>query len=210
MIYKLILILFIVFFPLFVSMTAAAGQSPTQVIEQLQHGIQAVDVELTDADNDTATFDRRVTALTPLIENTHDLAYMARMTIKSHWNTLDDDQRKQFVGAFSELSVANYASRFRDLANVKFRTLNERPMSRGRVEIRTELSEENADSVALDYVLHETPSGWRIINILADGVSELAMKRTQYQQIFKTQDFAALVRHLQQQRYDLRQEEPTD
>ena len=149
-------------------------------------------------------------ALTPLIENTHDLAYMARMTIKSHWNTLDDDQRKQFVGAFSELSVANYASRFRDLANVKFRTLNERPMSRGRVEIRTELSEENADSVALNYVLHETASGWRIINVLADGVSELAMKRTQYQQIFKTQDFAALVRHLQQQRHDLRQEEPTD
>jgi phospholipid transport system substrate-binding protein len=81
-------------------------------------------------------------------------------------------------------------------------------MRRGRVEIQTELIEDNADIVALNYVLHETDRGWRIINVLADGVSELALKRTQYQKILKTKDFAALIQHIEQQRTDLAREEP--
>jgi len=186
-----------------VNAVAAVDEPPARIIEQLQSGILAVDVEFTTATGDKASFDKRMAALTPLIENTHDLAYMARMTIKNHWNALDDEQRKQFVSTFGGLSVATYASRFRDLANVKFRTVNEREMPRGRVEIQTELIDNNADIVALDYILHESADGWRIINILADGVSDLALKRTQYRQILETQDFTALLQHLQRQRADL-------
>ena len=207
MIYRIFLILFIAFLPTVLNPAAAANESPTQIIEQLQGGILAVDLKFNVAAGDISTFENRVTALRPLIEGTHDLAYMARMTIKSHWNTLGDDQREQFISAFGELSIATYASRFRDLVKVTFRTVNERQMSRDRVEIQTDLIEDNADSVALNYLLHETAGGWRIINVLADGVSELALKRTQYQQILKTQDFAALVRHLQQQRADLARDE---
>ncbi len=209
MAYKLLLILFIGSWSVFANTAAAENESPAQIVEQLQGGILQVDVELAAAARDITSYNRRVLALTPLVDATHDLAYMARMTIKSHWNTLDDDQRKQFVSAFGALSVATYASRFRDLANIRFRIVSERPMPRGRVEIQTELIEDNADIVALNYVLHETDHGWRIINVLADGVSELALKRTQYQQILKTQDFAALVQHIEQQRTDLAQEEHT-
>ena len=203
MIYRIFIILFITCLQTIVNPAAAANESPTQIIEQLQGGILAVDLKFSVAARDISTFDNRVTALRPLIESTHDLGYMARMTIRSHWNTLDDDQREQFISAFGELSIATYASRFRDLAKVTFRTVNKRQMPHDRVEIQTDLIEDNADSVALNYLLHETAGGWRIINVLADGVSELALKRTQYQQILNTQDFAALVRHLQQQRADL-------
>jgi phospholipid transport system substrate-binding protein len=207
--YRPFLILILGLCSIFANAAAEENRSPAQIVERLQGGILAIDAEFAAAAHDTANYDRRVLALTPLIETTHDLAVMARMTIKNHWNALDDDQRKQFVSAFGALSVATYASRFRDLANVRFRTVNERHMPHGRVEIQTELIEDNADIVALNYVLHETDGGWRIINVLADGVSELALKRTQYQQILKSRDFAMLVQHIEQQRADLAQEEPT-
>lgn len=203
------LISFITMWPMFTNTAAADMATAQQIVEQLQGGILAVDREFAAAAGDTTDFDNRVAALRPLIETTHDFAYMARMTIRNHWDTLDDDQRKQFVSAFGELSVFTYANRFRDLSNVKFRTVTERHMARARVEIQTELIEDNGNIVALHYVLHETADGWRIINVLADGVSELALKRTQYQQILKTKDFADLERHIEQQRTELALERPT-
>lgn len=203
MTYRLFLIILIGMPSTFASAAATDSDAAAQIVANLQSGILRVDVEFTPKADDKSNFAARVVAVTPLIEATHDLAYMARMTIKSHWDRLDDQERQQFVRAFSELSVVTYAARFRDLANVKFRTVNMRPMPRGRAEIQTELIEETANVVALNYVLHNTADGWRIINVLADGVSELALKRTQYQKILQTQGFAALQRHIQQQQTEL-------
>jgi phospholipid transport system substrate-binding protein len=54
-------------------------------------------------------------------------------------------------------------------------------------------------AVPLEYVLHEAADGWRIVNIVADGVSDLALKRAEYQRLFGSGGFAALVAELDAQ-----------
>ena len=41
--------------------------------------------------------------------------------------------------------------------------------------------------------------GWRIINIVADGVSDLALKRAEYQRVFASGGIDGLVAELEQQ-----------
>jgi phospholipid transport system substrate-binding protein len=196
------------FFIAFAAMLTAAApaQPPGQIVQHLQHEIRVIDERFGTGPDRVTNFDRRMAATARLIEDTHDLGYMARLTLNNDWSALDDEQRAKFLAAFSELSITSYVARFRDLSGVRFRHVSERRMPRERVEVQTELIEVNGSIVTLNYVLHKTANGWLIINILADGVSELALKRSQYRNIMAEQDFEALLRYIDQQRTNLRQD----
>jgi phospholipid transport system substrate-binding protein len=191
--YWLFLIAFIIFEP---ASAATSDSAPTRVIGQLQRGLIEIDRRI----GQSGEIAERDAAFAPLIESSHDLPYMAKRTIRRHWNGLDDVQRARFIEAFSGLSIATYASRFNGMGDVVFRINAERAMSGGRMEVKTELVEANGARTSLDYVLHETTDGWRIVNIVAEGVSDLALKRSQYQQILNRQSFDAVVQHMDAQR----------
>ena len=53
--------------------------------------------------------------------------------------------------------------------------------------------------VSLGYLLRAGRQGWRIINIVADGVSDLALKRAEYQRVFASGGIDGLVAELEQQ-----------
>lgn len=206
MIYKFFLMWLIAFVSCWTQAETTATEAPAAIVERLQNEILAIDRRFSAEAGNAATFSARVAAMKPLIEGTHDLAAMSRLTLKSRWSSLDKEQRLMFVRSFAELSVTSYAARFRDLAGVGFRISDARQMPRGRVEVQTQLIEAEGSIVALNYLLHDTGAGWKIINVLADGVSELALKRSQYRSILDKQDFPALLQYLEQQTDALRQE----
>ena len=49
----------------------------------------------------------------------------------------------------------------------------------------------------MSYILHRSNSKFMIINIIAEGVSELALKRSEYQRILEDSDFNALAQYIQ-------------
>ena len=54
--------------------------------------------------------------------------------------------------------------------------------------------------MTLTYVLHQTEDGpWKVINVVANGVSDLALKRAEYQRILRDGDFAELLEHIGEQ-----------
>jgi phospholipid transport system substrate-binding protein len=67
------------------------------------------------------------------------------------------------------------------------------------VAVATAAARANQPDVSLEYLLHEGDGGWRIINIVADGVSDLALKRAEYQRVFASGGLDGLVAELEQQ-----------
>jgi len=61
------------------------------------------------------------------------------------------------------------------------------------VLVRTELLKSSGTRVHLDYVLQHRQGHWRIINIIANGVSDLALKRADYSSVLKRQGFQTLI-----------------
>jgi phospholipid transport system substrate-binding protein len=53
--------------------------------------------------------------------------------------------------------------------------------------------------VSLEYLLQPDGDDWRIINIVADGVSDLALKRAEYQRVFSSAGISGLIAELEQQ-----------
>jgi phospholipid transport system substrate-binding protein len=138
-------------------------------------------------------FSGRYDKLYGAVSNSHDLTKIARIVVGKEWEKLSESQQKQLVDAFSKLSVSAYAHNFKDYSGESFGFDSEEETTRGGVVIHTHLSIPDEKDVKFDYMLKEQGSNWRIINIIANGVSDLALKRSEYTAILQREGFDALI-----------------
>ena len=59
--------------------------------------------------------------------------------------------------------------------------------------VETELTTHGRKDATIDYLVAPTAGRWEIVNIVANGVSDLALKRAQYTSIMRTKGFPALL-----------------
>ena len=144
---------------------------------------------------DTLGFTGRVETLDPVLAETFDFRTISRIVTGKHWKAIDDDQRAEFIAVFAELSAATYASNFNGFSGETFETVSVEE-KRGNIVVKTAIIKADGDRVTLTYVLRDNDGLWRIVNVIADGVSDLSLKRADYTAVIKSEGFNSLVTKL--------------
>ncbi len=142
---------------------------------------------------DKLGFQGRFKLLAPVINRTHDLGFIAHTILGKLWTKLDREQQHIFIGTFRKLSISTYAGWFKNYEGERFEFIEKKTMPRNQILVRSRLIKANGDTVSLDYILRQGKEGWHIINILADGVSDLALKRVEYRSILSKKGFPVLI-----------------
>jgi phospholipid transport system substrate-binding protein len=168
--------------------------TPPATIETLHAGLIAVA-----AKHAGAALDERYRELVPLIAATHDLPYIAEFALRRQWPALSPADRERFIAAFTRLSVTTYASRFKNVTARTFAIAGSSPPAGVRAQVTAAITRAEGADVSLEYSLHESGGGWKIINIIADGVSDLALKRAEYQRILANGTIDDLIAELDSQ-----------
>lgn len=127
------------------------------------------------------------------VTDSHDLSKIARIVVGKEWEKLSEAQQQQLVDVFSKLSIASYAHNFKDYSGESFTFDTEEETTRGGVVIHSHLTIPDDKPVKFDYMLKEKGDSWRIINIIANGVSDLALKRSEYTTILQREGFDSLI-----------------
>jgi phospholipid transport system substrate-binding protein len=127
------------------------------------------------------------------VTDSHDLSKIARIVVGKEWEKLSEAQQQQLVDVFSKLSIASYAHNFKDYSGESFTFDTEEETTRGGVVIHSHLTIPDDKPVKFDYMLKEKGDSWRIINIIANGVSDLALKRSEYTTILQREGFDTLI-----------------
>ena len=135
----------------------------------------------------------RYDKLRDAVSNSHDLTKIARIVVGKEWEKLSETQQQQLVDVFSKLSIASYAHNFKEFTGEAFVFDSEEETTRGGVVIHARLTIPDEKDVKFDYMLKEKGNSWRIINIIANGVSDLALKRSEYTSILQREGFDALI-----------------
>jgi phospholipid transport system substrate-binding protein len=174
--------------------TELATDTPRATVETLHAGLVAAAREAGDA-----PVEERYRLLEPVVTATHDLPYIAEFALRRQWPSLSDDERERFVAAFERLSVMTYAARFRGIAEDAFTVAGVEEAGGSRVEVDAAIVRPDADDVPLEYLLEQRDGQWRIINIVADGVSDLALKRAEYQRLLANGSIEDLIGDLEAQ-----------
>lgn len=153
---------------------------------------------------DALGFEGRWKTLAPVVTDSYDLAYISEIVLGREWDKLSENDRAQMIDTFTRLTISTYAARFDGFSGQSFRHVEEKPMNRGRVLVRTELVQPADEPVHLDYVVQEKNGQWKIVNVVAEGVSDLSLKRADYGSIIKRNGFKTLMEKLEGQIVDLR------
>jgi phospholipid transport system substrate-binding protein len=142
---------------------------------------------------ETLDFEGRYKNLSEPVINSHDLTKITRIVVGREWKTFTDEQKKALVKIFARLSIASYAHNFKGFSGEEFKFDAEETTPRGGVIVHTLLKIPDEKDVKLDYQMKKQGDDWRIINIIANGVSDLALKRSEYTSILKREGFDALL-----------------
>ncbi len=170
-----------------------AAASPVRVIRQFQDTLIAVMKGAA-----TLGYRGRYAKLYPVVTRTHDLAVIARVALGQYWSRLTPAQRAGFVKTFTKLSVATYAARFNGYGGEVFTPPTERKLPRGDVLVESQLKSPGGSKVQFGYQMRKINGRWRIINIIADGVSDLALERAEYSSVIRRYGFDTLLAKLKE------------
>lgn len=142
---------------------------------------------------DKLGFQGRFKLLAPIVERTHDLDFIAKTILGKLWTKLNREQQQNFIDHFHKLSISTYAGWFKKFDGERFKYIDQKTMPRDHVLVRSQLIQSNGDIVSFDYLLRQDKENWRIINILADGVSDLALKHVEYRSILGQKGFKVFI-----------------
>ena len=170
---------------------SAGDRGATEVVEKFHSMLLAVM-----KNGDKIGYQGRYDQLAPVIKSSFDIPFISRTVLGKHWESLDNEQRSRFVEAFTQLSIATYAANFDRYSGEHFKMISEKEVEGGRIRVQSRLIKSDGGQVQLDYLLHRTGGQWRIVNIIAEGVSDLALKRADYSAFLKSKGFEALLKKL--------------
>jgi len=170
---------------------SATNPPPRELVDALQGALMAAMKE-----GDKLNYRQRYDRLSPVITRSLDLEFIARLSISKQWKDLSDEQRRRFQDTFKRLSIGTYAANFKEYEGETWQVVSDRKMPRGRVLVRSVLQLPKEKPRTFDYVLRQHKGQWRIINILVDGVSDLALKHAEYGKVMKAEGFDALIAKL--------------
>lgn len=135
----------------------------------------------------------RFAILEPVLEKTFDMRLMTALSAGSYWRAATPESRRALVAAFQRFSVATYASRFNGWSGQSFETQSVGDGPRGTKIVRTRINRPDQEPVPLSYVLREAAGKWQIVDILlAAGISEIAVRRSEYRSVLKSGGIPAL------------------
>jgi phospholipid transport system substrate-binding protein len=121
---------------------------------------------------------QRYDALRPSIGATFDLPAMSRTVYGAGWDALTDAQKAEWAQAFGDYVTASYAARLDGFNGKGFERDAKTATRDQNVVVTTRVILADGPPMALDYVVRQTPLGWKVGDILASGsISELAQWR---------------------------------
>jgi len=141
----------------------------------------------------------RYTALAPAMDAAFDFESMIKTAAGAYWGKASDSARQDLLAAFRRVSIATYADQFAGVKDGSFVISGTRAGPRGLKLVDSRLKTPGED-VALTYVVRNRAGNWLIIDVLLQGgISELALRASEYANTLKNGGTEALTKALNAQ-----------
>jgi len=144
----------------------------------------------------TISMTERYKQLEPVIEQVFAMPLVTRLAVGPEWANFSPEQQKALIAAYTRFTVANYAHNFHDFDGQKFE-IDDNTLSRGDDKVvRTRVIPAHDVPVSLLYRMHQVDGTWKVIDVISDGVSQLALRRSDFAVAIAAGGAPALIAHL--------------
>lgn len=180
----------------------AQGEAPDELVKRVTGEVLRILAEAPPGSPvDDATRERIRNAIVPQF----DFTRMTALAVGAPWREASKSQRAELEAQFRELLKQTYAA---TITRNRIKEIEYKPLRRGnrdsRVVVSTVSKFFDAPSVTIDYRLEQTPSGWKVYDVIADGVSLVITYRNVFGQEVNQNGIDGLIRMLADKNAQLR------
>ena len=170
----------------------ADKQSPEDVIRSTAAKVIEV---LADKGRST---DQKKTTLDGYLDTCCDFETISKLVMAKNWRSLSGEQQKEFVTLFRQYLVATYGDNIENYKGETVDILSGRKEAREDYTVMTKIDRGSADAdLLVDYRLRLAPDGeWKIIDVIAEGISMVSNLRSQFQEVVSHKGTDELLRRL--------------
>ena len=145
------------------------------------------------------SYESKLSLLLPSVPELFAVGTIARISVgRTAWALLDEKEKQSFRMLTKDLIASTYAARFREYRNQRFKIVESKSLPKNRQAVKTQLFSGEA-VVSLEYHLQKNDSVWQIYDIVANGVSDLSLKRATYGKTLSESGFTGLVDDISEQ-----------
>jgi phospholipid transport system substrate-binding protein len=138
-----------------------------------------------------------------LVDPYFDYREMAKRSLGPVWGQLNAGQRDDFVRLFAELLEASYSDKIEKYAQRVKVNYTDEILTDDYAEVRALLIWPN-DRIPMNYRLLKESDGWKVYDVVIEGVSLVSNYRSQFHRIIRESSYAELVRRLKTKVADLK------
>ena len=110
-----------------------------------------------------------------------DFDRVCRLVLGRNWATANKEQQAEFQKEFRSLLLRTYASALSKYRNQTIQYLPFRAQAdASRVTVKTKILQPGGQPIAIDYSLEKGASGWKVYDIVIEGVSLVTNYRSQF------------------------------
>ena len=173
----------------------AGAVEPGSATEAVKSTIEEVLAIVSDEDlKKPERAEERRTLLEEVIGKRFDYAEMGKRTLGRHWKKLTEKQQVEFVALFQRFLSNSYSGNVDGHAGEQVKYLKERRKG-NFAEVQTKVISKKLQ-IPLDYRLLKKSNGWRVYDVVIDGVSLVKNFRGQFSRIIKSSSHQGLIQKL--------------
>ena len=136
-------------------------------------------------EDESLSDDARAAKFRHLLNRDFDLPLIAKFALGRHWRQATAEQRETYVSAFTDHLLTSYASQIASADFTALEIIGTQSAGKRDVMVESRVRRRNGDPITLFWRLRARDGQFRIVDIVAEGISLALTKR---------QEFAAIIR----------------
>ena len=121
-----------------------------------------------------------------------DFTELSKRTLAQNWGKFSPEQQKEFIDLYTSLLEDTYADKIMAYTDEKIVFTNEVTLTEKTVEVRSTVLRKTSE-VPINYRVILKDDGWRVYDVVIEGVSLINNYRTQFREILTNRPPATLL-----------------
>jgi len=139
----------------------------------------------------------RETKLRALLVQGFDMEYIGQFVMGRYWKRATDDQKLDYLKAFSNYVAATYARRFGGYAGEKLEISDERPAGPKETMVQTRIIRGQAPPILAEWRVRVDDKPARVVDVVIEGLSMSVSQREEFSSVIRQHGIDGLIHILQ-------------
>lgn len=146
------------------------------------------------------TTEEKKTILDGYLDTCCDFVTISKLVMAKNWRSLKEDQQTEFTGLFRKYLVATYGDAIENYTGETVEVLSGRKEVRDDYTVMTKIARGGGQAdLLVDYRLRKGADGeWKIIDVIAEGISMVSNLRSQFQEVISREGTDGLLAQLRE------------